>query len=315
MAVENDKNPGSESGSNGGQGHVAVIPYPKQLDQNPRWALSESSLFFEDKGAVQEALRKITKRLSDLGIPYTVAGGLALFHHGYRRFTEDVDLLVTRQGLREIHEQLEGLGYVPPFAKSKNLRDTELGVKIDFLVTGEFPGDGKPKPVAFPDPIAASFEVDGIRYLNLNRLVELKLASGMTSLGRAKDLADVLELIKAINLPQTFVESLDPYVREKFNELWQSGRRRFVRIWRNKFLTTHVNSLPEMIEGLRTAALELEAMRADGVVLDPKRGTGDDYALLVTSDPKIAEKYGMEDESELWADDGDENNAPPSPAT
>ena len=75
-----------------------------------------------------------------------------MFQHGYRRFTEDVDLLVTREGLKEIHRKLEGLGYLPPFQGSKNLRDTEHGVKIEFLVTGEFPGDGKPKPVAFPAP-------------------------------------------------------------------------------------------------------------------------------------------------------------------
>ena len=77
---------------------------------------------------------------------------MALFRHGFRRFTEDVDILVTREGLKTIHEQLEGLGYVPPFTGSKNLRDTESGVRIEFLIAGEFPGDGKPKPVAFPDP-------------------------------------------------------------------------------------------------------------------------------------------------------------------
>ena len=34
----------------------------------------------------------------------------------------DVDILVTREGLKTIHERLEGLGYVPPFTGSKNLR-------------------------------------------------------------------------------------------------------------------------------------------------------------------------------------------------
>ena len=74
--------------------------------------------------------------------------------HGFRRFTEDVDILVTRDGLKAIHAHLEGLGYVPPFTGSKNLRDTEHGVRIEFLIAGEFPGDGKPKPVAFPGPRA-----------------------------------------------------------------------------------------------------------------------------------------------------------------
>jgi hypothetical protein len=73
-----------------------VVPYEKRLASDARWALSEGSEFFEGKGAVQEALRKITERLNELGIPYAVAGGMALFRHGHRRFTEDVDILVTQ---------------------------------------------------------------------------------------------------------------------------------------------------------------------------------------------------------------------------
>ena len=186
--------------------------------------MAEGSLFFEDKGAVREALKRITSRLNELEIPYAIVGGLALFHHGYRRFTEDVDLLVTREGLKQIHDQLEGLGYVPPFPRSRNLCDAESGVRIEFLLSGDFPGDGKPKPVAFPDPIRASFEIDGVRYLNLDSLVELKLASGMTSAGRLKDLADVLELIKSLRLPVEFADTLNPYVQEKFRELWRAAQ-------------------------------------------------------------------------------------------
>ncbi|WLD13981.1 hypothetical protein SH412_004156 [Planctellipticum variicoloris] len=90
------------------------------------------------------------------------------------------------------------------------MRDTELGVRIEFLTAGDFPGDGKPKPVALPDPAAVSFEAEEIRYITLPKRVELKLASGMTSLGRVKDLADVLELIKVLRLPAEFAEQLDP---------------------------------------------------------------------------------------------------------
>ena len=62
-----------------------------------------------------------------------------------------------------------------------------------FLIAGEFPGDGKPKPVAFPDPGEVGVLIDGVRYVNLPGLVELKIASGMTgNLGRMKDLADVI---------------------------------------------------------------------------------------------------------------------------
>ena len=104
--------------------------------------MSEGSNFFQGTSEIHLALKRIAQKLRELGIDYVVVGGMAMFQYGYRRFTEDVDLLVTREGLKEVHRELEGLGYRPPFQGSKNLRDTEHGVKIEFLVTGEFPGDG-----------------------------------------------------------------------------------------------------------------------------------------------------------------------------
>ena len=207
----------------GGVG-AAVPVYERLLDLDGEWAMSEGSRHFEGKSAVQEVLRKITRRLGDLGVPYAVAGGMALFTHGYRRFTDDVDLLVTREGLKTIHEKLEGLGYLPPFEGSKQLRDTEYGVRVEFLVAGEYPGDGKPKPVAFPDPAAAGVERDGMMILSLPSLVELKLASGMTNPGRLKDLGDVQEVIRTFDLPADFAEQLNPFVRAKYAEVWAAVR-------------------------------------------------------------------------------------------
>jgi hypothetical protein len=109
---------------------------------------------------------------------------------------------------------------VPPFSGSRHLRDTETSVRIEFLVAGQYPGDGKPKPVAFPDPRNVAVEIRGIRYLNLPTLVELKLTSGMTNPGRFKDLGDVQELIRELQLPRDFVAKLNPFVRQKYEELW-----------------------------------------------------------------------------------------------
>jgi len=87
------------------------------------------------------------------------------------------------------------------------------------MTTGEFPGDGKPKPVSMPEPSANSVEIDGVHFVTLEKLVELKLASGMTAPDRLKDLADVQELIKLRGLTPEFAHRLDPYVRQKFLEL------------------------------------------------------------------------------------------------
>jgi Uncharacterised nucleotidyltransferase len=196
-----------------------MITYEQLLNRDVDWALREGSMHFEKESAVHKTLRRITQRLEDLHIPYALVGGMALFLHGFRRFTEDVDILVTPEGLQEVHRQLEGLGYIPPFAGSKQLRDTESGVRIEFLVTGAYPGDGKPKPIAFPNPEDCAVEIDGIYCLQLPKLIELKLASG-TAPGRRKDLGDVQELIRLLHLPEDFVEQLNPSVHDLFRELW-----------------------------------------------------------------------------------------------
>jgi len=90
------------------------------------------------------------------------------------------------------------------------------------MLSGEYPGDGKPKPVSMPIPSTASQEIDGTNYVTLEKLIELKLASGISAGDRLKDLADVQELIKIKKLDEAFAEKLDLYVRPKFLELQSS---------------------------------------------------------------------------------------------
>jgi hypothetical protein len=180
----------------------------------------EGLRYFMGSGSVNKTLKRLASDLKSHNIDYVVIGAVALLAHGYRRFTEDIDLVMTREGLEEFHRELIGLGYAPAFPQSKKrLRATEEGVTIDVMLAGEYPGDGKPKPVSVPDPVAASIEIDGIKFVTLEKLVELKLASGMTAPDRLKDLADVQELIKIRELQSEFAERLDPYVRAKFLEL------------------------------------------------------------------------------------------------
>jgi hypothetical protein len=150
---------------------------------------------------------------------------MALNAHGYRRVTTDVDVLLTAEGLAAFKAKHLGRGWVEKFAGSKGMRDTEFNVKIAVLLTGDFPGDGKPKPIAFPDPSVAG-SAPGPRFLPIETLLELKLASGMTNPERLKDLADVQELIRAAGLDGTLAESLNPFVREKYLEIARATRHR-----------------------------------------------------------------------------------------
>jgi len=200
---------------------MSVVTYEDRLDANRRWALLEGSMHFEQNSSVFKALEKVTRRLNEIEVDYAVAGGMALFQHGYRRFTDDVDILVNREGLKRLHDEPEGLGWVAPFPGSKNLRDTENGVKVEFIITGDYPGDGKPKPVAFPEPSQVFVDLDGVKVLSLPSLIELKLASGITNPLRGKDLVDVQELISALKLDDDLAEKLNPFVRQKYLDIVQ----------------------------------------------------------------------------------------------
>lgn len=173
---------------------------------------------------VQKALEKLVRLLDDAHIPYAVVGAMALNEYGYRRVTVDVDILLTARGLELLTEHAVGRGYSEQFPGRRGLRDVEHGVPIDVLIAGEYPGDGRPKPVKFPDPADAA--VRGIRaaLLPLPRLVELKLASGISAPHRLRDLADVLELIRVAGLPAELADALDPFVRAKYLELWRAAQ-------------------------------------------------------------------------------------------
>lgn len=175
------------------------------------------------QGGLNNTLAQLAEDLKKHGIDYAVIGAVALLAHGYPRFTEDIDLVLTAEGLEKFHGELVGLGYTPAFPGArKRLRSTRDGVSIEVMTTGEYPGDGKPKPVRMPEPRTASIEIDGVKFVTLEKLIELKLASGMTAPDRLKDLADVQELIKIQSLPADFASRLDAYVRDKFLELHQA---------------------------------------------------------------------------------------------
>ena len=56
-------------------------------------------------------------------------------------------VLLTPEGLAAFKAHALGRGYVEKFPGSRVMRDTEHGVDIYVVLTGTFPGDGKPKPV------------------------------------------------------------------------------------------------------------------------------------------------------------------------
>jgi CubicO group peptidase (beta-lactamase class C family) len=184
--------------------------------------VAASGAFFMGNDPVHAALDKLARSLEALQIPYAIAGAMALNEYGYRRVTIDVDVLLTRESLQKFKDAWLGRGYVEKFPGSRGMRDTENGIGIAVLVTGDYPGDGRPKPVQFPDPAEVAIRGARVALLPVAKLVELKLASGMSSIHRAKDLGDVVELIKHAKLERALGQELDASVRDKYLEIWDA---------------------------------------------------------------------------------------------
>ncbi len=176
--------------------------------------------FFMGQAEAQLALCRLAAILEAEGLPYAIIGAFALNEYGHKRVTVDVDLVMREEHLTEFKRRHLGNGYAERVPGTGKLLDTLHGVNIDVLSAGRFPGDDKPKPIAFPDPATVALRGQRFSLLPMARFIELKLASGMVATHRGKDLVDVQELIKSAGLPESAANDLHPWVRGKFLELW-----------------------------------------------------------------------------------------------
>jgi hypothetical protein len=138
--------------------------------------------FFLGEAEVQKALVKLVAILETEDLPYAVIGALALNQYGHRRVTVDVDLVMRDEDLDAFKRAHLGKGYAERVAGTGKLIDTEFGVNVDVLSTGQ-------PPIAFPDPRTTAVRGQTFALLPVERWIELKLASGMVRSDRLKDLA------------------------------------------------------------------------------------------------------------------------------
>ena len=59
--------------------------------------------------------------------------------------------------------------------------------------------------------------------ITLEKLIELKLASGLSATHRMRDLADVQDLIMALNLSLEIKDKLDESVRPEYQRIWEAA--------------------------------------------------------------------------------------------
>src|SRR5262249_34663775 len=153
--------------------------------------LQSANMFHRSKESAPASMRRLVKRLGKAGIPYAVMGVLAVSAHGHRRRTDDVDVLLTREGLEEFRRRFVPTYYDTIPTRWRRFIDRANGVSLNVFVTGHHPGWGEPGPITFPDPSTVGELIQNVFYINLNTLIRIKLAAP-----RHQDLADVVCLIE-----------------------------------------------------------------------------------------------------------------------
>jgi hypothetical protein len=196
----------------------------RQSASNPRTNFREQirmiDRFFEGRDEVHKTMGRLTKRLEKARIPYAIVGGMALSAHGYRRVTQDLDLLLTPDGFGEFLRPHVPKNYTQQPNRPRRLVDLKNQITIDCWLTGSFPGSGRAGPIAFPDPSVVAETRNDRRVVNLATLIQLKLAAR-----RHRDFGDVVELIRVNNLDESYLPNLHVSLGSDFIECLEEKRR------------------------------------------------------------------------------------------
>jgi hypothetical protein len=148
-------------------------------------------------GRYGRAVRAVDHLLHVLQCPSVLAGGWAVWRHGYvGRVTQDLDIALPADRIDDFLRTASVSGFdllpVQPGRWPKVLHK-DTGIEVDILPEGGRPGtERKPAPTVITHPTQMGAIGASLRYITLPALVELKLAAG-----RARDDSDVVELLRA----------------------------------------------------------------------------------------------------------------------
>ena len=163
----------------------------------------------EGDSAILETARDVSALLKKARVRSAVVGGVAVGLHGHLRSTLDVDV------------------FVP--APLDRARDVLLAADYEFdPVRREFRRDVVPVQFVTEEQLgrapAKLVEIEAVITVSLADLINMKLRSGLASILRAQDLADVIALMRLHNLSPTFAAKLDRPHRPEFRKLLRAIR-------------------------------------------------------------------------------------------
>ena len=150
----------------------------------------------------QEQESKFARALATLkalarkeGIPLAIVGGLAAIHHGYERFTKDIDVVVRSGNLDVLARVASQYGIKVIWNDPEGWHKLQCeGVPIDVVPEGRKPR--KDAPLAIPGPEQLGV-LEGAGYAAIAGWMETKLGSY-----RVQDRAEVVQVIK-VTTPAT----------------------------------------------------------------------------------------------------------------
>src|SRR5258707_124267 len=150
----------------------------------------------------EEQESKFAKALATLktlsrkeNIPLAIVGGLAAIHHGYERFTKDIDIVVPERNLDMLPRLAPQYGVKVIWKDPEGWHKLQCeGVPIDVVPEGRKPR--KDAPTAIPSREQLGVR-EGTGYAGIGGWTETKLGSY-----RVQDRADVVQVIK-VTTPAT----------------------------------------------------------------------------------------------------------------
>lgn len=161
-----------------------------------------------DDSPILDVARDVSRVIRELGLPCAVIGGVAVVLHGHVRTTLDVDVYAA-----------DGEGLAAALREAGYAWDAQA---MQFVCEG-VPVQLVRQPHV-PAPPKAYEDIDGIRTVSLADLINIKLRSGLETVLRAQDLADVIGLIRRRQLTGAFTPRIDKDLRSEFRRLLKAVR-------------------------------------------------------------------------------------------
>jgi hypothetical protein len=123
------------------------------------------------------------------GIAMAIVGGLAAIHHGYQRFTKDIDVVVRSKDLDILTRVAPQYGIKVIWKDRDGWHKLQCeGVPIDVVPEGRKPRKDAPTAIPTPEQLGVR---EGAGYAEIAGWMETKLGSY-----RVQDQADVVQVIK-----------------------------------------------------------------------------------------------------------------------